>query len=82
MIFQSCKHFGSKFCFENSQDVVGVVSEVDVAVPTRNCSDIFFKKWYSLTRAASFFLNTSYLFGSRYFLLSLSAYFLAGSLTY
>ena len=39
-----------------------------------------FLKRYSLTRAASFFLKTSYFFGSRYFLLSLSVYFLAASL--
>ena len=39
-----------------------------------------FLKRYSPTRAASFFLNTSYFFGSRYFLLSLTIYFLAASL--
>ena len=43
--FQSCEHFGSKFVdffFENAEDVVGVISQADVAVLTCNFSDIFF----------------------------------------
>ena len=72
---KSSNHLGlfqSSFSLANTKDVVGVFSDVYVAVQTCNCSDIFFLKRYSLTRAASFFLNTSYFFGSRYFLLSLS----------
>ena len=70
-----------KICFvENAEDMVGVVSEVDVAVLTCNSCGIVFFKRYSLTQAASFFSNTLYFFGSRYFLLSLSVFFLAALL--
>ena len=68
-----------KICFfEIPEDVVYVVAEVEVATLTCNCSDIIFFKRYSLTRAASFFLNASYFFGSIYFLLSLSVFFSCG----
>ena len=63
------------FFLEIPEDVVDVVAEVEVAAMASNCSDIIFFKRYSLTRAASFFLNTSYFFGSIYFLLSLSVFF-------
>ena len=64
-----------KICFfEIPEDVVDVLAEVEVAAMTCNCYIIFFKR-YSLTRAASFFLNTSYFFGSIYLLLSLSVFF-------
>ena len=67
-----------KVCFvENAEDMSGVVSEVDVAVLTCNCSDIFFLKRYSLVWSAFFFLNSSYIFGSRYFCLSLSVIFVS-----
>ena len=67
-----------KICFfEIPEDVVDVLAEVEVAAMTCNCYIIFFKR-YSLTRAASFFLNTSYFFGSIYFLLSLSVFFFLG----
>ena len=76
VIFQSCQHFGSNFFFlEIPEDVVDVVAEVEVAAMASNFSDIIFFKRYSLTRAASFFLNTSYFFGSIYLLLSLSVFF-------
>ena len=66
------------FCWY-AEDMVGVVSEVDVVALTCNCSVIVVLKRYSVTWAASFFSKTSYFFGSRYFLLSLLAFFLAAS---
>lgn len=66
-----------KFCFvENTEDVIGIVFEVDIAVLTHSCFDIFFLKKYFLTRASSFVLNTSYFFGYTYFILSLSVFLL------
>ena len=56
-----------KKCFF-TEEVVGIVSEIDTAVRTCSC----FLKRYSLTRAASFFLNNLYFFGSKSFLFSLS----------
>ena len=51
MISLSCEHFGS---IENAEDVVGVVSEVDVAVLTCNFSKTFFLTVFPGT--GSFFL--------------------------
>ena len=45
VIFQSCENFGSKFFLFKilkTEDVFGIVSEVDVVVQPCNCFDIFF----------------------------------------
>ena len=78
VIFQSCEHFGSKFVLLKMLKM-WLVLFLRLAL---QCWPViiltsFFKR-YSMTRAASFFLNTLHFFGSRYFLLSLSVFFSCG----
>ena len=79
VIFQSCEHLSPKFVLPKMLKT-WLLLFLRLTLQTCNCSDIFFSKRYSLTRAALFFLNTSYLFGSRYFLISLSGFFFFGDI--
>ena len=80
--FQSCEHFGSKFVdFFLKMLKTWLVLFLRLTLQCWHViSLISFFKRYSLTRAASFFLNSSYSFGPRYFLFPISVFFLAPSL--
>ena len=70
-----------RVCFEENDDEVdGRSSSVSFWLSQANCSANFFFNRYSLIRAASFFLNLSCFFGSKYFLFFCSDLFLVASL--
>ena len=80
VIFQSREHFGLKFVVLKMLKtwVVMFLRLMLHCWPVIALFSFFFFKRYSLIRAALFFLNTSYFFGFRYFLLSLSVFFSCG----
>ena len=78
VIFQSYEHFSSKFVLLKMLTTWLVLFlKLTFQCWPAIALTLFFRR-YSLKRAVSFFLNTLYSFGSRYFLLSLSRFFSCG----